>query len=278
MRITSGKAQPTDDTLEVLRVGVAGLGAASSQILPCFAGVAGVELAAAADVRAGAREDFRKMYDRPVFADVQAMCRSDDVDAIWVATPNESHCEHTLLATKNGKHVICEKPMAVSLDECDRMVAAAQRAGVEFVQGHSKIFDSPIRAIRQVIESERLGRVIHIELINFNDWLQRPRLASELDLNKGGGVIFRQGPHQIDIVRYLAGGLTKNVRGVAGRWDPNFATDGNYSALLEFENGVVASVSLNGYGYFDITELTWNIGEGGSSVHPNTGRIGKPGQ
>lgn len=246
-----------------LRVGVAGLGSAAAQILPCFRDVPGVTLGAAADIRAEARAAFSARFDRPVFDTVAAMCRSSEVDAVWIATPNLAHCEHTVAAAENGKHVICEKPMAVSLAECDRMIAAADRAGVQLIQGHSKVFDSPIRAMRQVVESGRLGRVIQIDSWNFNDWLQRPRLPPEVDTARGGGLVFRQGPHQVDIVRYIGGGMASTLRAITGRHDPHFDTEGNFTALIEFEGGAVANLAFNGYGYFDTTELTWCIGEGG---------------
>ena len=246
-----------------LRVGVAGLGSAAAQILPCFDAVPGVKLGAAADIRAEARAGFAKRFDLPAYDSVEAMCRSRDVDAVWIATPNLEHCAHTVAAAENGKHVICEKPMAVSLAECDRMVAAADRAGVQLIQGHSKCFDAPIRAIRRIVESGRLGRVIQIDSWNFNDWLQRPRLPPEVDTTRGGGLVFRQGPHQVDLVRYIAGGMAVSLRAVTGRHDPHFNTEGNFSALIEFESGAVANLAFNGYGYFDLTELTWLIGEGG---------------
>ena len=120
-----------------LRVGIAGLGAPSVQILRGFAEVEGVTLAAA-DVRAEARAEFARDHGLPAFENVEEMARSPLVDAVWVATPSHLHCAHTLAAVASGKHVICEKPMALSLDECDRMVAAARRAGVQLVLGHSK--------------------------------------------------------------------------------------------------------------------------------------------
>ncbi|HXQ50597.1 MAG TPA: Gfo/Idh/MocA family oxidoreductase [Stellaceae bacterium] len=259
-----------------LRIGVAGIGSAAAQILPSFKGVKGVALAGAADVRADARAEFHKAYDLPAFDTVAAMCRSSAIDAVWVATPNTTHCEHVLAAAEAGKHVICEKPMAVTLDECDRMIAAAARAGVQLVQGHSKIFDAPIRAMREVVTSGRIGRVIQINSWNFNDWLQRPRLASEVDTRLGGGLVYRQGPHMVDLVRYIAGGMATSVRGMAGRWDPHFDTEGNFSALLEFEGGVAASLGFNGYGYFDVTDLTWGIGEGGQQRPEGAPRKLKP--
>ena len=259
-----------------LRIGVAGLGSVAPQILSCFRELPGFRLAAAADLRAEARDAFTQRYDLPVFAEVEAMCRSPDLDAIWVATPNLVHCEHVLAAAENGKHVICEKPMAVTLEQCDRMIAAAERNRVQLLQGHSKIFDAPIRALRQLVASGRIGEVIQVDSLNFNDWLQRPRLAPEVDSALGGGLVYRQGPHMVDVVRYAAGGMAKSVRAIAGRHDAHFATEGNFAALIEFENGAVATLGFNGYGYFDVTELTWGIGEGGQQLPEPRSRQPKP--
>jgi len=244
----------------VLRVGIAGLGAPSVQILRGFTNMPGVALAAAADLRAEARAEFAQTYDLPVFDSVAAMVRSPAVDAIWVATPSQHHCEHTLAAAANGKHVICEKPLALSLEDCDRMIATAERAGVELLLGHSKIFDTPVCAMRNLVVSGRFGRLVQIDSWLFNDWLRRPRLAAELDTSRGGGVVLRQGPHQVDIMRYLGGGLACEVRASTGRWAPQAATEGNYVCLLDFADGAVANFACNGHGNFDGRELSWGIG------------------
>jgi phthalate 4,5-cis-dihydrodiol dehydrogenase len=249
-----------------LRLGIAGLGAASRQILPHAAKSAAVELAAAADIRPAACEEFQKKYGRKAFPSVEALCKSDDIDAVWIATPNVFHAEHTVIAAQNGKHIIVEKPTAVTLAEAAQMIAAADRHHVKLVQGHSKIYGPAIRKMREIVASGRLGRPIQINSWNSNDWLQRPRLASEIATRIGGGVCLRQGPHQVDIVRYLGGGRVKSVRAITGRADPNFSTEGDYTAFLEFEDGAAATLVFNGYGFFDAAELTWGIGEGGKRL------------
>jgi phthalate 4,5-cis-dihydrodiol dehydrogenase len=225
-----------------------------------------MELAAGADIRPDALQAFEARYRCKAFPSVEAMCASGAVDAVWVATPNSCHADHTVVAAEHGKHVIVEKPMAVTLDEADRMIDAARRNGVKLVQGHSKIYSPAIQKIREIVRSGALGPVIQISTWNFNDWLQRPRLASEVDTSIGGGVCFRQGPHQVDVVRYLGGGLVKSVRAATGRADANFATEGDYTAFLEFADGARATLVFNGYGFFDIAELTWGIGEGGKRM------------
>jgi phthalate 4,5-cis-dihydrodiol dehydrogenase len=249
-----------------LRIGIAGLGAASRQVLPHIARMPEMELAAGADIRPDALGEFAAKHAGRTYSSVEAMCASGEIDAVWIATPNVCHAEHTVMAAEHGLHVIVEKPMAVSLAEADAMIAAAGRNGVKLVQGHSKIYGPPIRKMREIVESGRLGRVIQINTWNSNDWLQRPRLASEVDTSIGGGVCFRQGPHQVDIVRYVGGGKVRSVRASTGRADGNFATEGDYTAFLAFEDGPTATLVFNGYGYLDIAELTWGIGEGGKRI------------
>jgi phthalate 4,5-cis-dihydrodiol dehydrogenase len=233
-----------------------------------------MELYAGADIRTEALADFAARYQCKAFASVEAMCASGEIEAVWVATPNACHADHAVTAACHGQHIIVEKPMAVTLDEADRMIEAADRNGVKLVQGHSKIYSPAIRKIREIVGNGSLGRVIQINSWNFNDWLQRPRLASEVDTEAGGGVCFRQGPHQVDIVRYIGGGLVRSVRAAAGRADANFATEGDYTAFLEFEGGARATLAFNGYGFFDIAELTWGIGEGGKRM-PAADRAGR---
>src|SRR5581483_11030831 len=115
--------------------------------------------------------------------------------------------------------------------------------------------DAPIRLMREVIESGRLGRLIGIHTLSYKGWLRSPRLAAELDTARGGGMEFRQDPHQVVIVRLLGGGLVKEVHGFIGRWHPTLQTEGNYTALLEFADGTPATLVFNGYGYFNVTDL-----------------------
>jgi phthalate 4,5-cis-dihydrodiol dehydrogenase len=259
-----------------LRVGVVGLGTASTQVLPFFGKLPHIVLGGGADVRPEAREAFSKAYGAPAFKRIEDIVRCDDINAVWVATPNHLHAEHAVLAANHGKHVICEKPMALSLDECDRMIAAADKNGVKLLQGHSKIYNDPIKKIGEIIRSGVLGRVVQINTWNFNDWLQRPRLASEVDTARGGGICYRQGPHQVDIVRYIAGGMVKDVRAATGRCDPHFDTEGNYTAFLSFEDGASATLVFNAYGFFDVAELTWGIGESGRPKSEDALRSAKP--
>jgi phthalate 4,5-cis-dihydrodiol dehydrogenase len=183
------------------------------------------------------------------------LCSDPDVEAVWVSSPNRFHAEHTILAASHGKHVVVEKPMAVTLSDAERMVEAADNYGVKLLAGHTRAFTLPIRAMRRVIESGKYGQLRALNMWSYSDWMLRPRTADELDLAQGGGIPYRQGPHQVDTVRLLGGGMLRSVRAQIGQWMPERPIPGFYSAFLEFENGVPAAISHNGYGYFLGAEL-----------------------
>jgi phthalate 4,5-cis-dihydrodiol dehydrogenase len=249
-----------------LKVGLAGLGAAARIVLPGLEVLPDSKLTAVADIRPDEVERFRQRFGADGYTSVEEMCAKADVNVVYVATPNELHAEHTIIAAEHGKHVICEKPMAINMDEAHRMIEAVQRNGVQYVQGHSKIFRPVFQKMGEILTSGRLGQIVQINTWMYNDWMRRPMLASEVDEVKGGGVVFRQGPHQFDITRYLAGGIIKSVRATVNRSFPLFDIESNYSAFAFFDNGATAMIGFNGLGHLDIAEMTWGIGEGGS-VH-----------
>lgn len=256
---------PTDlaMTNTPLRIGIAGLGRAFSIMLPTFLHDPRVQLVAAADPIATARARFVSDFGAPAYDSVEAVCADPRVQVVYVATPHQFHSQHVCLAAAHGKHVLVEKPMAITLDECTRMVQACRAAGVHLIVGHSHSFNTPIQRLRTLLDSGRFGRVRMINAIDYTDFLYRPRRPEELDTRSGGGVVFSQGAHQIDIVRLLGGGLVRSVRAFTGSWDSSRPTEGAYSALLGFEDGTFCSATYSGYGHYDSDALLDDIGESG---------------
>ena len=129
-----------------LRLGVAGLGRAFSVMLPTFTGDPRVTLVAAADPRPEARQRFAADFGGKGYETVEELCADPTVEVVYVATPHQFHAQHAALAARHGKHLLVEKPMALTLDDCAAMIAAARSAGVHLVVGHSHSFDAPMRA------------------------------------------------------------------------------------------------------------------------------------
>ena len=253
---SQGTANPTGAGQQrKLKVGLAGMGAAASGAAPIMANTPYVELVAGADIREQARDTFQQTYHGRAYATVEELCEDPEVEVVWVASPNHFHCEHVCTAAEHGKHVSVEKPMATSVSEAEQMIAAAERNNVKLVAGRTGSTSPGIQAMRRVIQSGELGKVCAINVWSFSDWMLRPRLPEEVNPALGGGVVFRQTPHQIDSVRLLGGGMVRSVRATTGQWMPERGAPGYCAMYLEFEDGTPATVVYNGYGYFGTAEL-----------------------
>jgi phthalate 4,5-cis-dihydrodiol dehydrogenase len=250
-----------------IRLGVAGLGRAFAVTAPAFRDPR-VQVVAGADPRAEARERFTQDFGAHAYANVEQLSADPAVDVVYVATPHQFHAAHTRLACSHGKHVLVEKPMALTLEDCRSMIDAARKADVHLVVGHSHSFDSPILRTRELIRSGAFGAVRMITALDFTDFLYRPRRPEELATESGGGAVFNQAAHQVDIVRLLAGGKVRSVRAFTGNWDRARPTEGAYSCLLGFDAGVFATLTYSGYAHFDSDEFMGWIGEMGQRKDP----------
>lgn len=251
-----------------LRLGFIGLGQATAHVIGELKLAKDLPwvIAAAADPRPHATAAFQAEFGGQVYADALELCRDSDVDAVYIATPPWMHLEHTLAAAKYGKHIIVEKPMALSLADCRKMVMAAKKAGVKLLAGHTHSFDAPIQKISQLVARKTYGPLRMINSWNFNEFNHRPRLISELEANHGP--VLNQGPHQVDVVRQIGGGRVKSVRATTIR-DGVTGVEGGYSVFLQFENDVPATLIYDGRSLFDTAELFWWVGEGGQARDPN---------
>lgn len=247
-----------------IRIGVIGLGRAFTLMLPTFRADERVRLVAGCDPREAARAQFARDFAAPAFDSIEALCAHADVELVYVASPHQLHAEHVIAAARAGKHVLVEKPMAITIDECERMIAAAEHAGRRIIVGHSHSFDAPILALRALIATGRFGRVRMIHALNYTDFLYRPRRPEEFDTAQGGGIVFSQGAHQIDIARSIARSPATRVRASVGRWDARRPTEGAYAALIEFADGAFASLTYSGYGRFDSDVWMNGVGELGT--------------
>ncbi len=248
-----------------LRLGIAGLGRAFSLMVPAFTLDPRVQIVAGADPRPEARSKFEAQFGAKAFDSVEKLAVQPGLDVVYVATPHQFHAAHASLAASSGKHVLVEKPMALSLEECRGMIAAARENRVQLIVGHSHSFDAPILQARRLVESGRFGRVRMVSALNYTDFLYRPRRPEELDTARGGGVVFNQAAHQVDIVRLLAGSAVVLVHALTGAWDASRPTEGAYSCQLRFEDGGFATLVYSGYAHFDSDVFAGGIGEMGDA-------------
>lgn len=248
-----------------LRVGIAGLGFGATEFIPTLERLDEIQIVAGADLRPLAREEFERRYRGRAYADVEALCADPAVEAIWIATPNHLHAHNAITAAQHGKHILARKPLGITLEECQAVLDAVDTAGVRLLAGgQTQGTSALIREARRIITSGEVGPLRAINVIAYTGWMLRPRMPQEVDETVGGGVVWRQAPHQIETTRYLAGGLARTVRAFTGRWRPERPNGtGYYTAVLEFDGGVPVTMTYNAYGYFDTLGLTtWSQDDG----------------
>lgn len=237
-----------------------GLGGAAVNMLPAFRRSAFLRIAAVADIDPEIRSRFVRDHAGAVgYESAERLCDDPAIDLVYIATPNRLHFAHAMTALERGKHVLIEKPMAVTLQEADRMIAAAERHHVLLAVNVKHSFEPRIRRIRDFVLSGELGRLMMIHSWRYSDWLYRPRTPEEITPGFGNGILWRQGPHQFDIIRTIGGGLVRSVRAVSQVFDPARRVAGAFSALLEFENGCCATAVQSGYDHFSSRAMVFGF-------------------
>jgi phthalate 4,5-cis-dihydrodiol dehydrogenase len=253
----------------MIRIGIAGVGAAGRAFVPAIRAHGGFELRAIADPAPQIRAEFGGLATYP---HLEALLADKSIDAVCIATPTELHAAQARAALESGRHVLLEKPMATSLEDGRSIVEAARRAGKVLLVGHSHSYDPPIACMRTLVERGTLGAPRMANTWCFTDWVYRPRRPEELEIAKGGGVTFRQGAHQLDILRLLCGGRARAVRAKTFDLDRERSTIGAHVAFVDFADGAAGTAVYNGYGHLPATELTYGIGEWGFPQAPSQPR------
>jgi predicted dehydrogenase len=226
-----------------LKVGLIGAGGIAQAYVRVFEGMTGARITAVADVRAQAANAIAKTVRGTAYPSHRALIEEADVDAVLVCSPPSTHPEIVLLAIERGRHVMCEKPLAIDVKSAAEMVAASEQAGVVFTMAAKfRFVDDVIRA-RKIVGSGILGELMTLEnafasrVDMTRRWNSDPTIA-------GGGVLIDNGTHSVDIVRYFLGPIDE-VMAVEGKRVQNLAVEDTASLMLRTADGVLATVDLS---------------------------------
>jgi len=194
---------------DAVRVGLCGLGSFAIVVANTIARSRKVELVTCYDVLPERRRLFAERYGCAQEASYEDMVRRADLDGIVIVSPNAVHCEQAALAARHGKHVYVEKPIANTLDDGRRMIAACEQAGVTLLIGHVHRRHAANRKAKELVESGALGRIIMVEanLSSGQGWDLKPDEFRWRNDDSGcpGGALMTIGVHQADTLNYLFG-------------------------------------------------------------------------
>lgn len=210
-------------------------------------------LVAVCDIEKEKADELANEYKAIPFYNIEELLKSDiDFDVVSICTPNGLHAEHSIKALKAGFHVLCEKPMALNVGDCEKMIEAAKSAGKRLFIIKQNRYNPPVVAVKKALEEGRLGKIYSIQLNCFwnrglayyaNSW----KGTRDLD----GGTLFTQFSHFIDLLYWMLGDIAE-VRSMM----QNFAHgdviefEDTGVVLLKFVNGALGSVNytVNSYG------------------------------
>jgi len=202
------------------------------------------ELAAVCDRDRSRAAQFAAKYGGAPFTDLAALLRDARPDAVIVCTPHPLHAEATVAAAEAGAHVLVEKPMAASLEDCDRMIEATRQAGVKLGVVSQRRFYEPVRRMKAAIDAGKIGKPI-LGVFQMYSWRDEAYYQSDAWrgtwAGEGGGVLVNQSPHQLDILQWLMGPI-EEISGYWGTLNHSIEVDDTAVAVVRFRGGALGSI------------------------------------
>lgn len=229
-----------------LKFAIYGCGVIAATHVKAIAEVPGAELYACADISQPLADSFAGKHGIKSYADFDALISENDIDVVCICTPNGTHSQLAVKAISAGKHVVLEKPMAISSDECEEIIRAVKKYQAK-ITVISQMRTSPdIIKAKKMIESGVIGRVILAELnmcyYRSGDYYRGSwRGTKSMD---GGGALMNQGIHGVDLILHLMGDV-KNVQSIVRTLFHDIEVEDSAVAALEFENGALGVITAS---------------------------------
>lgn len=205
--------------------------------------VAGAELAAVCDLEEPRARELGEKFGVPHFTDMHEMMRAVDVDVVSVLTPSGLHGEHVVALAEHGKHIVVEKPMALTLPDADAMIRACDAAGVRLFVVKQNRFNVPVVKTREALDQGRFGRMV-MGTVRVR-WC-RPQAYYDQDAWRGtwamdGGVLTNQASHHIDLLEWMMGDV-QSVYALSRTALVDIETEDTAVATLEFASGALGVI------------------------------------
>jgi len=222
---------------------------ATSNHLPAIAKTPSVKLVALCDIdETGVRKEAQK-WGVKYYTDITEMLKDDEIEMVDICTPDQFHCEHTILSARAGKHILCEKPMAISLEEANLMIEEIKRAKVKFMVGQQKRFTNKLVKMKSAIDEGRIGEIVFGRVAFKGAFFPYPK-DSFYYKKESGGQFVHNGPHLVDPLFFLMG--QSKAEKVYKRTRPFYPSSGekmetdNYTTItIEFPDGSIGSIEQN---------------------------------
>jgi predicted dehydrogenase len=220
---------------------------AQKRVAPALRDLPKVELVAVNRARAELAAAFAKQFGaRKWYADWRELLADPDIEAVYIATPVHCHAEQTIAAAEAGKHVLCEKPMALNVAECDRMIAACEANGVKLGVAYYRHFYPVLARVKELIAAGVIGKPI-LAQINAFEWNamtpDNPRYWFFTKAQSGGGPMMDFGCHRIEVLTNIFGAVVE-VQGFTDNVLFDREVEDTSAAFFKFANGLRAMLTV----------------------------------
>jgi UDP-N-acetyl-2-amino-2-deoxyglucuronate dehydrogenase len=231
-----------------MRTSIVGCGKVASLHAQAFATLNESEFVAVCDADLSRTSRFVSQFSVSAWRDAASMVRAEKVQVVSICTPHPLHAAAAIAAMEAGAHVLVEKPLAATLADCDRMLAAAKSSGVKLGVVSQRRFMAPVARMKAAIDAGKIGRPV-LGTVEMLSWRDEAYYRSDPWRGKweteGGGVLINQAPHHLDILQWLMGPVCE----VTGRWGnlnhPYVEVEDTAVAILRFRSGGLATVTVS---------------------------------
>ncbi|WP_293856080.1 Gfo/Idh/MocA family oxidoreductase [uncultured Alsobacter sp.] len=228
-------------------VGLIGAGSFGAQHAMALALAGGFHLVGACRESPQGLEDFIARHGGRAYSGTADLLADPAVDAVVIATPHDRHEEAAVAAARAGKAILLEKPLAPTLEACDRIAAAAKAASVPLMIGHVQRFAAPLVAAKAALDAGRLGAVRFGMSAMVKLWMEANRQPWHMRNASGGGMLMTAGIHALDRLLWLVGSPVHSVTAVAQAAFHDQESDDSALLLLRFASGAAATVASIAY-------------------------------
>ena len=217
--------------------------------------------------------DFAVQYDLKAYDDIEEMIMEEDIEMVTVCTPHPAHLDSVLSALKAGAHVIVEKPLAVSLEDCDRMIRMAADRNLYLGMISQRRLYQPVIRVKQAIEKGKIGQPI-LGIVYLLGWRGEEYYKSDPWRGKweleGGGVLVNQAPHQLDLFQWFMGDIDELYGCWANFNHPYIEVEDTAMALVKFRNGAFGNIVVSNSQNPALYGKVHVFGDNGASVGVQT--------
>ncbi len=191
---------------------------------------------------------FGKEYDATGYDDVASMVRGEQLDMVVVCTPHPNHKTPAIEALNAGAHVLVEKPLAASLDDCDAMIATAESCNKKLGVVSQRRFYPPVQRIRQAIDEGKIGNPV-LGTVTMLSWRDENYYNSDPWRGRwqeeGGGVLVNQAPHQLDLLLWFMGDIEELYGVYANLNHPYIEVEDTALAIIKFRSGALGNILVS---------------------------------